>query len=100
MSNAETYRDWQARTEEARKILSNKQLKLWQKAHMAAGAYAGLTLSDLRSKHRHKFLNRVVSLNRILARYELDSFDDYQQIESADLRKMVDIIKTMACPRK
>lgn len=100
MADTEVYRDWQSRTEAAKKILADKHLKLWQKAHMTGGAYAGLTLSGLRSKHRHQFLNRIVKLNRILAKYELESFDDYQQIASSDLRQMITIIRTLACPKK
>lgn len=100
MADEEAYRDWQSRTEAAKKILSDKELKLWEKAHMTGGAYAGLTLSGLRSKHRHQFLNRVAKLNVILARYQLVSFDDYQNIEPADLRQMIAIIRTLACPKK
>jgi len=100
VADENVYRDWQERTLEANEILSNKQLEIWEKAHMAAGAYAGLTLSGLRSKHRHRFLNRIVQLNHILAKYRLDSFDDYQHIDSSDLRQMIAIIRTLGCPGK
>jgi len=100
VADVETYRDWQIRTREANEILSNKKLKLWQKVHMVGGAYAGLTLSGLRSKHRHRFLNRISELNKILAQYQLESFDDYQNIKSADLKQMILIGRKLACPTK
>lgn len=100
MADTETYRDWQKRTQEASKILSDKKLKRWQKVHMVGGAYAGLSLSGLRSKHRHRFLNRISELNVILARYQLESFDDYQNIEPSDLKQMIDIARKLACPKK
>jgi hypothetical protein len=100
MADPAVYRDWQARTAAAKKILSDQQLALWEKVHLAGGAYAGLTLSGLQSKHRHQFLNRIVKLNHILARYQLESFDDYQRIEPADLQQMMAIILTLACPKK
>ena len=100
MADVENYRGWQIRTREANETLSNKKLKLWQKVHMVSGAYAGLTLSGLRSKHRHRFLNRISELNKILAQYQLESFDDYQNIKSADLKQMILIGRKLACPTK
>lgn len=100
MVDKETYRDWRSSTQAAEKILSDSKLKPWQKAHMVGGAYAGLTLSGLRSKHRHRFLNRISELNQILAQYQLESFDDYQNIKPADLKKLVNIASKLGCPIK
>lgn len=100
MADEKTYRDWQGRTRRASQVLSDKKLKPWQKAHLAGGAYAGLALSNLRSKHRHRFLNRISQLNAILAKYPIESFDDYQQIRAADVQEMIATIRMLACPRK
>ena len=100
MADAETCRDWQLRTDETRRILTDKNLEPWQKAHMAGGAYAGLTLSGLRQRHRQRFLTRMSKLNAILVKYQLESFDDYQNISSSDLQKMITIIRTLARTKK
>ncbi len=98
MADQKAYQDWRTRTLKAQQIIADKSLAIWEKAHMAGGAYAGLDLSGLKSKHRHQILNRLTNLNAILSDYQLDTFDDYQNIEKADLQAMISIIKTLACP--
>jgi iron uptake system EfeUOB component EfeO/EfeM len=74
-------------------------LPLWQKAHRVGGAYTGLALDGLRSKHRHKILVGFGKVNTVLACYKLDSFDDYEQIKDEDLRGIIRIVRSLAPPK-
>jgi hypothetical protein len=71
----------------------------WQKVHRVGGAYAGLALDGLKSKHRHKVLAGFGKVNSILACYTLNSFDDYEQIKDEDLREMLRIVRSLAPPK-
>lgn len=54
-----------------------------------------MELEGLRSKHRHKIFNRIVQVNTILQRYDLEDFDDYQRMDEADLRDIVSLFRAM-----
>jgi iron uptake system EfeUOB component EfeO/EfeM len=70
-----------------------------QKAHRVGGAYAGLALDGLRSKRRHKILTDFGKVNAVLARYTLNSFDDYDRIEDEDLREILRIVRSLTPPK-
>ena len=96
MADKQAYRDWETMAVKARQLAADRSLPLWQKAHLISGAYAGLEINQLRSKHRHKILNLLGQINVILKRYELATFDDYQHIDEADLRLIVQLAKDLA----
>jgi len=74
-------------------------LPLWQKVDRVGGAYTGLALDGLTSKHRHKILAGFGKVNAVLARYTLNSFDDYERIEDEDLREILRIVRSLAPPK-
>lgn len=98
MADKKAYQEWRTMAENARMIASDKALPLWQKAHKIPGAYAGLELSGLQSKHRHKVLNTLGQLNVILKKFNLDSFDDYQKIDDENLREIIRLAKGLSPP--
>ena len=95
MTDRDAYESWQASAEEVERIAKDRAIPLWQKAHLVGAAYTTVVLEGLRSKHRHKILNRIVLVNGILQRYDLDSFDDYQRMDEADLREIVSLVRAM-----
>ena len=99
VADKKAYQHWRESTEQVETIIADRSLPLWQKAHRVGGAYAGLALDGLKSKHRHKILAGFGKVNAVLARYTLDSFDDYEQIEDEDLREILRIVRSLAPPK-
>lgn len=99
MTNKAVYLDWEERTRKAFSILGDKALPKWKKAHMVGGAYAGLELDQLQSKHRRKVYNCLSDMNQILRRYSLKEWDDYEQIQEVDIQQLIDLAKGLACPK-
>ena len=89
MSNQRRRDDWQRRAAQVQQVCSDPQLALWQKAHLVGKAYADVQLDGLKSKHRHKIFGSLSQVNAILARYPIETFDDYAQINADDLKAIV-----------
>jgi hypothetical protein len=89
MSHRKRSADWVRRAEDVKRINADRNLPLWEKARHVGGVYAGLDLTDLPAKHRRKILAKVASVNAILAKYPIETFDDYRMIEPQDLRAMI-----------
>ena len=89
------YASWQASAREVERIAADRAIPLWQKAQLVGAAYTTVALEGLRSKHRHRILNRIVAVNAILQRYSLDDFEDYQHMDEADLREIVSLFRSM-----
>lgn len=99
VADKNAYQQWWESAEQVEKIVADRALPLWQKAHRVGGAYAGLALDGLKSKHRHKILAGFGKVNAVLARYTLNSFDDYERIEDEDLREILRIVRSLAPPK-
>lgn len=99
MADQEAYRHWRDSADQVENIISDRSLPLWKKAHLVGGAYAGLALEGLKSKHRHKILSGFGKVNAVLAGYTLNSFDDYEQIADEDLREILHIVRSLAPPK-
>ena len=98
MAENKAYQYWLKSTEQVEAIIADRSLPLWQQAHLICGAYAGLPLDWLKSKHRKKIMNGFGKINAVFERYPLNSFDDYEQIEVDDLREIIRIVRSMASP--
>jgi hypothetical protein len=99
VADKKAYQQWHESAEQVEAIIADRTLVLWQKVHRVGGAYAGLALDGLKSKHRHKVLAGFGKVNSILACYTLNSFDDYEQIKDEDLREMLRIVRSLAPPK-
>ena len=64
-------------------------IPLWKKAHLVGCIYQDVQLDGLKSKHRRRMFAELAKLNQILARYPIETFDDYQLIAEEDLRAIV-----------
>lgn len=95
MADKDAYASWYASAQEVERIAKDRAIPLWQKARLVGAAYTTVALEGLRSKHRHKIFNRIVQVNAILQRYNLDSFEDYQHMDEADLREIVSLFRSM-----
>ncbi len=95
MADKAAYASWHASDQEVERIARDHSIPLWQKAHLVGAAYTTVALEGLRSKHRHKIFNRIVQVNAILRRYDPDSFEDYQHMDEADLREIVNLFRSM-----
>jgi len=99
MADKKAYQQWKAEAEQVRQIASDKSLALWQRAHMVGKPLTAIELNGLQSKHRRKFMTTLSQVNRILANYQLDTFDDYQKISSDDLHEIIRLFKSLTPPR-
>ena len=99
MADKKAYQQWRESAEQVEAIAAERSVPLWQKAHRVGGAYAGLALDGLKPKHRHKILAGFGKVNTVLARYTLDSFDDYEHIDVEDLREIIRIVRSLAPPK-
>ena len=93
MANRKRREDWKRRAQQVRDICADPTLALWQKAHRVGGAYQDVQLDGLQSKHRNKIFTAISNVNVILARYPIETFDDYQLIKAQDLRAIIDTFK-------
>ena len=86
MANRKRRADWEQRAQRVRELCADPTLALWQKAHRAGGAYNDVQLDGLQSKHRHRIFATLSNINVILAKYPIETFDDYELIKPQDLR--------------
>ncbi len=96
MAVKKVYQDWIDSAEKVHAIARDKSLPLWKRGHLVGGAYAGLALEGLQSKHRRKIIAGFSKVNTILARYTLSSFDDYQLIKDEDLCEIIRLVKSIS----
>lgn len=81
--------DWQQRAERVRALCADPTIPLWKKAHLVGCAYQDVRLDGLKSKHRRRIVAELAKLNQLLARYPIETADDYQLIAEEDLRAIV-----------
>lgn len=93
MANRRRREDWLRRAQQVQDICADRTLALWQKAHLVGRAYQDVHLDGLQSKHRHKIFARIAITNAILARYPIETFDDYALIDSDDLHTIINTFK-------
>jgi hypothetical protein len=96
MANRKRRVDWEQRAQRVRELCADPTLALWQKAHRVGGAYNDVQLDGLQSKHRHRIFTTLSNLNEILAKYPIETFDDYELIETEDLWVIIDGFKSFA----
>lgn len=88
--------DWQQRAEQVKALCDDPSIPLWEKAHRVGAAYQDVQLDGLKSKHRRRMFSELSRLNDILARYPIETFDDYRLIAEDDLKTIVDTFKGFA----
>jgi hypothetical protein len=96
VANRKRRADWEQRAQRVREICADPTLALWQKAHRVGGAYNDVQLDGLQSKHRHRIFTTLSNINVILAKYPIETFDDYEFIKPEDLRVIIDGFKSFA----
>ena len=93
MANRKRRADWEQRAQRVRDICADPTVALWQKAHRVGGVYNDVQLDGLQSKHRNEIFTAISNVNVILARYPIETIDDYQLIKAQNLRAIIDTFK-------
>ena len=83
-------------TIKAQQLAVDESLPLWQRVYRVPGAYNGIELSGLRSRHRNKMMGVLQEINLILQRYELETFEDYQEMAEQDLCDIIKLAQGMS----
>ena len=95
MTNRRRHEDWIKRAQKVQDICADPSTPLWQKAHRVGAAYQDVQLDGFQSKHRHKIFAALSSINEILVRYPIETFDDYQLVETKDLAAIINTFKAL-----
>jgi len=95
MTDKAAYASWEASACEVDRIAQDRSLPLWEKAHRVGTAYTTVALEGLRSKHRHKIFRHIAEVNVILQKYRPETFEDYQRMDEADLKALIDLFRAM-----
>ena len=95
MTDKAAYANWEACAHEVERIVSDRSLHLWEKAHQVGVAYTTLPLEGLRSKHRHKIFRHIAEVNVILQKYMPETFEEYQRMDETDLRALIGLFRAM-----
>lgn len=95
MADKAAYASWEACAQEVERIARDRSLPLWEKAHRVGTTYTTIELSGLRSKHRHKIFRHIAAVNDILTKYMPESFEEYQQMDEADLKELIALFRAM-----
>src|SRR5690606_34919190 len=96
MADTNVYRQWRAMTSKAPQWAVDESLPLWQRVDRVRGAYNGIELSGLRSRHRNKMMGVLQEINLTLQRYELETFEDYQEMAEQDLCDIIKLAQGMS----
>ncbi len=80
------------RAQKAKMLAQDPSLPKWRRLSQALQAFSGLELTALSDDLREQIEADFVGINRVLAPYSLDDHEDYQRIDDADLREMLDIL--------
>lgn len=95
MTDKAAYASWEASAREVERIAKDRSLPLWEKAHRVGAAYTTVALEGLRSKHRRKIFRRIAEVNGILQKYMPETFEDYQRMDEADLKALINHFRAM-----
>jgi hypothetical protein len=84
------------RAKEVKSIVSDGSLPKSRRVPQALQALGGLTLTGLPIDERSTLEANLVNVNRILARYQLETFEAYDQMKDTDLQQVLDILAALA----
>jgi hypothetical protein len=91
--------DFAARLKAAIALFDAPDKPLWRRTVDGMLAFKGLNMDDLPPRILRRIDRRFVAINRILARYALQTWGDYQHITDDDLRRLQDNIRGLASNR-
>jgi hypothetical protein len=80
---------------EVKSIVSNDSLPKWRRATQALQVFARLDLTGLPADVGTTLESNLVAVNRILATYRIEKFEDYEQMMDKDLQQILDILDTL-----
>lgn len=88
--------DFAVRLQKAIALFDAPAKPLWQRTVDGMLAFKGLNMDHLPPRLLRRIDRRFVAINRILAHYALQTWDDYQHITDDDLRRLQDNIRGLA----
>ena len=80
------------RAREAKSTVDNESIPRWRRVTQALQAFAGLELTGLPVGRRRLLETNLVTINQILARYDLKTMEDWELMNETDLRRILDIL--------
>jgi len=95
MTDKAAYASWEVSAREVERIAKDRSLPLWEKAHRVGTAYTTVALEGLRSKHRQRIFRHIAEVNVILQKYMPETFEEYQRMDEADLKALIDLFRAM-----
>ena len=96
MTDKKAYVTLREATQEAEKIAQDPAIPLWKKAHLMGIPFTKIALNALKPKDRDQILMAASLVNEVTSQYQLESFEEYQKISDADLKKIVSIFRSMS----
>jgi hypothetical protein len=87
--------DLMQRAREMKSIIDNAALSKGSRATQALQALSGLHLTGLPPDVRAALETNLVAVDRILQSYRLETDDDYEQMDDADLQKVLEILDSL-----
>ena len=78
------------RFQDVKSIVNDESLPKWRRATQALQALSGLELSALPIDVRTTLETSLVAVNQVLARYRLETLEDYEQMKDQDLQEILD----------
>ena len=88
--------DFAVRLKEALALFDAPAKPLWQRTVDGMLAFKGLNMDHLPPRLLRRIDRRFVAINRILARYAIQTWGDYQHITDGDLRGLQENIRGLA----
>ena len=84
------------RSRKAAAIIEDWELPMWKRLHLSLQAYQGMELSCLPGKVRKELEGNLLEINQVIAKYDIETFEDYEKIPANDLSKLLAIISVFA----
>lgn len=84
------------RAHKAKLLAGDPLLPKWQRMSQVLQAFSGLELTRIPKDVRGPLEANLASVNGMLARYPLETVEDYQIIRDADLERMLDLVDLAA----
>lgn len=90
--------DLKNRAQEAFSYLSDDKLRFWEKIKNSLTSLAGVELTNLSENDRKWFEGELIRINALFLKYDIEKYQDYENITKTDRKKLLYILFTM-CTR-
>ncbi len=89
------YKEMMDRWLDACLTLDKPDKPLWKRTVEALTCFKGLDITHLPTRWRKRLDRKLAQINRIVARYPIETWDDYQKISAEDLARIELLVKNL-----